>query len=99
MLYVLSTKFMTDGRGTGNWRKLSVSIPQYVRTSMRLKQVYRFPEDAVSLPPPSSPPRHLVPTTVSKHILGSTSNSYFRSGLCLQTPGDQGPPRSDSSRK
>ncbi|KAF2738011.1 NAD(P)-binding protein [Polyplosphaeria fusca] len=33
------------GRGTGQWRKLSVSIPQYIRTSMRLRTVYKFPDD------------------------------------------------------
>ncbi|KAF2493074.1 NAD(P)-binding protein [Lophium mytilinum] len=37
------------GRGRGEWRKLSVSIPAYIRTSIKLKLVYKFDKD-------SSPP-------------------------------------------
>ncbi|KAF2251858.1 NAD(P)-binding protein [Trematosphaeria pertusa] len=33
------------GRGSGEWRKLSVSIPAYVRTSMAHKIVYKFDKD------------------------------------------------------
>ncbi|KAI0384227.1 NAD(P)-binding protein [Hypomontagnella monticulosa] len=33
------------GRGTGEWRKLSVSIPAYIRTSIDRKVVYKFDKD------------------------------------------------------
>ncbi|KAL9083685.1 MAG: hypothetical protein Q9165_008413 [Trypethelium subeluteriae] len=33
------------GRGTGEWRKLSVSIPAYIRTSIKHKVVYKFDKD------------------------------------------------------
>ncbi|KPM41084.1 hypothetical protein AK830_g5461 [Neonectria ditissima] len=36
---------MTYGRGTGEWRKLSVSIPAYVRTSIKLRTVHKFDID------------------------------------------------------
>ncbi|XXG95183.1 hypothetical protein Hte_001443 [Hypoxylon texense] len=35
----------TYGRGTGEWRKLSVNIPAYVRTSIAHKVVYKFDVD------------------------------------------------------
>ncbi|VUC22173.1 unnamed protein product [Clonostachys rosea] len=33
------------GRGTGEWRKLSVNIPAITRASMKLKTVYKFEKD------------------------------------------------------
>lgn len=36
-----------DGRGTGEWRKLSVSIPANVRANMKNMIVYKFDTDAV----------------------------------------------------
>ncbi|CAG9939610.1 unnamed protein product [Clonostachys rosea f. rosea IK726] len=33
------------GRGTGEWRKLSVNIPAVTRASMKLKTVYKFEKD------------------------------------------------------
>ncbi|KAF2238758.1 hypothetical protein EV356DRAFT_528666 [Viridothelium virens] len=33
------------GRGSGEWRKLSVSIPAYIRTSIKHKVVYKFDKD------------------------------------------------------
>ncbi|KAI2463184.1 NAD(P)-binding protein [Annulohypoxylon bovei var. microspora] len=35
----------TYGRGTGEWRKLSVNIPAYTRTSIAHKIVYKFDKD------------------------------------------------------
>ncbi|RSL43276.1 hypothetical protein CEP54_015150 [Fusarium duplospermum] len=37
---------MVYGRGTGECRKLSVNIPAFVRTSIKLKTVYKFDVDA-----------------------------------------------------
>ncbi|KAK7409252.1 hypothetical protein QQX98_008562 [Neonectria punicea] len=37
---------MVYGRGTGEWRKLSVNIPASVRTSIKLKTVHKFDKDA-----------------------------------------------------
>ncbi|KAM5349180.1 hypothetical protein ACJ41O_009003 [Fusarium nematophilum] len=36
---------MVYGRGTGEWRKLSVNIPALVRCSTKLKTVYKFDKD------------------------------------------------------
>uniref|UniRef100_A0A8H7KD34 NAD-dependent epimerase/dehydratase domain-containing protein n=1 Tax=Bionectria ochroleuca TaxID=29856 RepID=A0A8H7KD34_BIOOC len=38
------------GRGTGEWRKLSVNIPAVTRASMKLKTVYKFEKDGVEPP-------------------------------------------------
>ncbi|KAJ4364960.1 hypothetical protein N0V83_008576 [Neocucurbitaria cava] len=46
--YNLAIPTVSDGRGSGECRKLSVSIPQYVRTSIKHKTVYRFDKDGVS---------------------------------------------------
>lgn len=37
-----------DGRGTGEWKRLSVNIPALVRTSIKLGKVYKFEKDSVS---------------------------------------------------
>ncbi|KAF4336095.1 hypothetical protein FBEOM_10031 [Fusarium beomiforme] len=37
---------LTFGRGTGECRKLSVNIPALIRTSIRLKTVYKFDKDS-----------------------------------------------------
>jgi hypothetical protein len=37
-----------DGRGTGAVRKLSVSIPAYIRLSIRYRDVLKFEKEAVS---------------------------------------------------
>ncbi|KAF4979131.1 hypothetical protein FZEAL_4621 [Fusarium zealandicum] len=37
---------MVYGRGTGEWRKLSVSIPAFVRTSIKEKTAYKFDKDS-----------------------------------------------------
>ena len=39
---------MIDGKGSGQGRKLSVNIPAYVRTSIKLGIVYKFDKDGVS---------------------------------------------------
>lgn len=41
---------MIDGTGSGEVRKLSVNIPALVRTSVKLKTVYKFDNDSVSNP-------------------------------------------------
>ncbi|PVI00757.1 hypothetical protein DM02DRAFT_671755 [Periconia macrospinosa] len=69
------------GRGTGDWRKLSVSIPQYIRTSMRLKQVYKFPEDAAPAATHISDLVSLYKLLATKILLGQTppanENGYY----------------------
>ena len=44
----ISNTALIDGTGTGQWRKLSVNLPSYIRTSMRLREVHQFERDAVS---------------------------------------------------
>jgi hypothetical protein len=39
--------FKTDGRGTGECRKLSVNNPANIRTSIKLKAVHKFDKDGV----------------------------------------------------
>ncbi|KAJ3535359.1 hypothetical protein NM208_g1129 [Fusarium decemcellulare] len=36
---------MVYGRGYGKWRKLSVNIPAFIRTSIKLKTVYKFDQE------------------------------------------------------
>lgn len=38
----------TDGKGSGEWRKISTSIPAHVRTGIKYKTVHKFEKDAVS---------------------------------------------------
>lgn len=37
----------SDGRGGGEWNKLSVCIPRYITASIAHKAVYKFAEDLV----------------------------------------------------
>jgi hypothetical protein len=37
-----------DGRGTGEWRKISVNIPASIRVSIKNKVVYKFEKNGVS---------------------------------------------------
>lgn len=38
-----------DGRGSGEWRKLSVNIPAHIRAAIKLGAVHRFDVDNVSI--------------------------------------------------
>ena len=38
----------TDGRGTGEWRKVSILIPALIQASIKLKKVHKFDKDGVS---------------------------------------------------
>ncbi|KAH9886123.1 NAD(P)-binding protein [Xylariomycetidae sp. FL2044] len=50
------------GTGTGKWRRLSVNIPTYVRTSVRNKAVHKFDEDG-------SPPAAHISDLVALYAL------------------------------
>ncbi|KAI2628092.1 NAD(P)-binding protein [Hypomontagnella submonticulosa] len=51
------------GRGTGEWRKLSVNIPAFVRTSIAHKVVYKFDKDG------SPPALHISDLTALYSLL------------------------------
>lgn len=38
-----------DGKGNGEWKKISVSNPSLIRTSIKHKTVHKFEKDSVSL--------------------------------------------------
>jgi hypothetical protein len=57
-----------DGTGSGPWSKLSSSIPNFVRTSIAQKQVYRFDVEGVSPQLPTITTTTPLFQTASLHI-------------------------------
>jgi len=44
---LVDADFSKDGRGSGEWSKLSSQIPNYVKTSIAQKQVHKFDVEGV----------------------------------------------------
>ena len=45
--FLLADSSFLDGKGSGEWNKLSVVLPPYVQASISQKAVYKFPENTV----------------------------------------------------